>query len=46
MMAAPIFRIALTRDYLNEQGELAYGDIGLALLDDRFFTVFIRIDFF
>jgi phosphoglycerate dehydrogenase-like enzyme len=27
------FRIALTGDYLNEQGSVAYGDIGLARLD-------------
>lgn len=27
------FRLALTGDFLNERGESAYGDIGLALLD-------------
>jgi phosphoglycerate dehydrogenase-like enzyme len=28
------FRVAFTRDYLDADGEVAYGDIGLARLDD------------
>ena len=28
-----IFRIALTGDFLDESGEVAYGDIGLARLE-------------
>ena len=28
-----VFRIALTGDFLNERGEIAYGDIGIGLLD-------------
>ena len=28
-----VFRIALTGDFLKERGEIAYGDIGLGLLD-------------
>ena len=33
-MMKSVFRAAFTHDYLNEQGELAYGDIGLALFDE------------
>jgi phosphoglycerate dehydrogenase-like enzyme len=29
----PTFRVALTGDFLNESGKVAYGDIGLAALD-------------
>jgi phosphoglycerate dehydrogenase-like enzyme len=29
----PTFRIVLTGDFLNEAGDVAYGDIGLSLLD-------------
>jgi phosphoglycerate dehydrogenase-like enzyme len=32
-MPAETFRVAFTRDFLNAAGELAYGDIGLGLLD-------------
>lgn len=34
-MSAPhLFTVVFTRDFLNEQGELAYGDIGLGTLDE------------
>ena len=29
-----MFRVGLTRDFLNERGEFGWGDIGLALLDE------------
>ena len=28
------FRVGLTRDFMNERGEMAWGDMGLGLLDD------------
>ena len=31
---ADVFRIALTGDFLDESGPVAYGDIGLGLLDE------------
>ena len=33
-MTRSVFNVAFTRDYLNEQNKLAYGDIGLALLEE------------
>src|SRR5690349_1452583 len=33
-MSRPPFQIALTGDFLNERGEVAYGDIRLGLLDE------------
>ena len=33
-MSSPRFQVAFTRDFLNDTGELAYGDIGLSRLDE------------
>ena len=34
-VAIPVFRVALTGDFLNEAGSVAYGDAGLGLLSGR-----------
>jgi phosphoglycerate dehydrogenase-like enzyme len=33
-MTQKTFRVAFTRDYLNDSGEVAYGDLGLSRLDE------------
>ncbi len=34
-LAIPVFRLALTGDFLNNEGSVAYGDAGLGLLSQR-----------